>query len=76
VMLGFDAEERLIQKLPQDFAEKVVWGSRYPHHDTTSAWDAIEMMGAARVDEGLIARMLGGNAAQQFGIKLTQTVTN
>ena len=30
VMLGFDAEERLIQKLPQDFAAKVVWGSRYP----------------------------------------------
>jgi hypothetical protein len=30
VMLGFDAEERMIQKLPQDFAGKVVWGSRYP----------------------------------------------
>ena len=41
VMLGFDAEERLIQKLPQDFAGKVVWGSRYPHHDATSAWDAL-----------------------------------
>jgi ABC-type uncharacterized transport system substrate-binding protein len=40
-MLGFDAEERLIQKLPQDFAAKVVWGSRYPHHDATSAWDAL-----------------------------------
>ena len=26
VMLGFDAEERMIQKLPQDFAGKVVWG--------------------------------------------------
>ena len=36
-MLGFDAEERLIRKLPEDFAEKIVWGSRYPHHDTTSA---------------------------------------
>ena len=41
VMLGFDAEERLIQKLPDDFAEKIVWGSRYPHQDTTSAHDAI-----------------------------------
>ena len=38
IMLGFDAEERMIQKLPQDFAGKVVWGSRYPHHDATSAW--------------------------------------
>ena len=46
VMLGFDAEERLIQKLPDDFAEKVVWGSRYPHHDTTSAIEAIETLDA------------------------------
>ncbi len=74
VMLGFDAEERLIQKLPHDFAAKVVWGSRYPHHDTTSAWDAITMLTRANVEESLMARMLGGNAAQQFGIQLVQTV--
>jgi predicted TIM-barrel fold metal-dependent hydrolase len=74
VMLGFDAEERLIQKLPHDFAAKVVWGSRYPHHDTTSAWDAIAMLTRANVEESLMARMLGGNAAQQFGIALVQTV--
>src|SRR6266481_6073497 len=74
VMLGFDAEERLIRKLPDDFAEKVVWGSRYPHHDTTSAWDAIELLSAARIDEPIMARMLGGNAAEQFGIKLAQKV--
>jgi predicted TIM-barrel fold metal-dependent hydrolase len=74
VMLGFDAEERLIRKLPDDFAEKVVWGSRYPHHDTTSAWDAIELLSAARVDEPTMARMFGGNAAEQFGVKLAQRV--
>ena len=74
VMLGFDAEERLIQKLPHDFAAKVIWGSRYPHHDTTSAWDAIEMLTHANVKESLIARMMGENAAQQFGIQLVQTV--
>ena len=70
IMLGFDAEERLIQKLPDDFAHKVVWGSRYPHQDTTSANDAIEMLTAARVEEPLIARMMGGNAADQFGVTL------
>jgi len=75
VMLGFDAQERLIRKLPDDFAEKVVWGSRYPHHDTTSAWDAIELLSAARIDEPIMARMLGGNAAEQFGVKLAQKVT-
>jgi predicted TIM-barrel fold metal-dependent hydrolase len=74
VMLGFDAEERLIRKLPHDFAEKIVWGSRYPHQDTTSAWDAIDMLSQARIDEATIARMMGGNAAAQFGIKLAQTV--
>lgn len=74
VMLGFDAEERLIRKLPQDFAKKVVWGSHYPRQDTTSAWDAIAQLAGAGVDEATIARMLGGNAAAQFGVTLQQTV--
>ena len=69
VMLGFDAEERMIQALPQDFADKVVWGSRYPHHDATSAWDALARLRAAKVPEPLIARMMGGNAARQFAIE-------
>jgi predicted TIM-barrel fold metal-dependent hydrolase len=74
VMLGFDAEERLIQRLPHQFAEKIVWGSRYPHQDTTSAWDAIKSLTQANIDEPTIARMLGGNAAEQFSIKLVQKV--
>jgi uncharacterized protein len=74
VMLGFDAEERLLQKLPDAFAGKVVWGSRYPHHDTTSAWDAIETLSRAHVDEAMLARMFGSNAATQFGITLTSAV--
>jgi len=68
-MLGFDAEERLIQKLPQDFAANVVWGSRYPHHDATSAWDALARLHEANVPEPLIARMMGGNAARQFAVE-------
>jgi len=74
VMLGFDAEERGIQRLPHRYAEKVVWGSRFPHQDTTSAWDAINALSEADVAEPTIARMLGGNAAQQFGVKLSQKV--
>src|SRR5262249_41805976 len=69
VMLGFDAEERLIQKLPEEFAAKVVWGSRYPQHDTTSAWDAITRLRNANVPQALIARMMGENAADQFGVE-------
>ena len=74
VMLGFDAEERLVQKLPEDFAAKVVWASHYPRHDTTSAWDAMDKLTQANVPDALIARMMGGNAAEQFGIELMQTV--
>ncbi len=68
VMLGFDAEERLIQELPYSFEKKIVWASHYPRHDTTSAWDAIETLTQADVDRPLIARMMGGNAREQFGL--------
>jgi predicted TIM-barrel fold metal-dependent hydrolase len=76
VMLGFDAEERLVQKLPHDFVEKIVWGSRYPHQDTTTANDAIDILIRARLDEPTLARMFGGNAAAQFGVKLLDSPTN
>jgi len=74
VMLGFDAEERLIGKLPEHFAEKVVWGSRYPHHDTTSAFDAIRSLSDAKIADSTLARMFGSNAAEQFGITLAKRV--
>jgi predicted TIM-barrel fold metal-dependent hydrolase len=74
VMLGFDAEERMIQRLPQNYEKKVVWGSHYPQHDTTGAWDAIETLTKANVTEATIARMLGANAAEQFGVELVQKV--
>ena len=74
VMLGFEAEERMIQKVPRDFAAKVVWGSRYPHHDATSAWAALTQLRGAKVPEPLIARMMGRNAAAHFGIELLNHV--
>ena len=74
VLLGFDAEERLIRKLPDIFDEKVAWGSRYPQHDTTSAWDAIDQLRKSDVPEASIERMLGKNAAAQFGVELVQKV--
>ena len=74
VMLGFDADERMIQKLPQDFAAKTVWGSHYPRQETTTAWDAIAQLSGAGVDEAIIARMLGANAAAQFGVSLQKLV--
>jgi predicted TIM-barrel fold metal-dependent hydrolase len=68
VMLGFDADERFIRKMPHDFAEKVVWGSRYPQHDTMSAHEAIARLADSQVPDNIIARMMGGNAAAQFNV--------
>ena len=74
VMLGFDADEQMIQQLPGDYVEKVVWASHYPRQDTTTAWDAIAKLSDAGVDDDTIARMLGGNAAAQFNVPLTRLV--
>ncbi len=71
-MLGFDAQERMIQRLPQNFAAKILWGSRYPHHDTTSGRDAIDILARAKINNAMMARMLGGNATAQFGVELAQ----
>ena len=66
---------KIIQELEADFrgagwnVVKVVWGSRYPHHDATSAWDALARLREANVPEPLIARMMGGNAVTQFAIE-------
>jgi predicted TIM-barrel fold metal-dependent hydrolase len=76
VMLGFDAEERLIQKLPEDFAEKIVWGSRYPQQDTTTAFDAVDTLIKARVGDSSLVRMFGANAAEQFGVPLSSHISN
>jgi uncharacterized protein len=74
VMLGFDAQERMVQRLPQNFAAKIVWGSHYPQHDTTSGWDAIDLLTRANIDDAMLARMLGGNVAEQFGVELVRHV--
>jgi predicted TIM-barrel fold metal-dependent hydrolase len=69
VLLGFDAEERLVQKLPAVFENKVTWGSRYPHQDTTSAIDAVSALRHAGVSDDVMARMFGTNAATLFGVE-------
>ena len=60
-----DAEERLIQELPHSFEKKIVRGSRF---DTSSAWDASQALIHADVERPIIARTMGGNAREQFGL--------
>jgi len=53
VMLGFDAEERLLQKMPGDI------GAHAIHTTTTSAHDAIAMLTRAGVPQDMLAEMMG-----------------
>lgn len=65
-----------MRKLPEPYAAKVMWGTRYPHHDTTSAWDAVVLLSQANIPEALTARMPGGDAVQLFGIVPAPTTVN
>ena len=44
------------------------WGSRYPHHDASSATAAIERFEKAGLPGDVIANYMGGNAARVYGI--------
>ena len=68
ILVGFDAEERMIHARASVYASKVVWGSRYPHHDTTSAWDAIDTLTQAGLEPSSISDMMSNNALMQFGL--------
>lgn len=63
-MIGFDADELVVQRESDLFENVVVWGSRYPNHDAMSAQEAIERLTKAGLPETTIARMMSGNAAK------------
>jgi predicted TIM-barrel fold metal-dependent hydrolase len=44
------------------------WGSRYPHHDASSATDALERFEKAGLPHEVIASYMGANAARVYGI--------
>ena len=44
------------------------WGSRYPHHDASSATDAIDRFERAGLPRDVIVNYMGGNAARVYGI--------
>lgn len=45
------------------------WGSRYPNHDTGTAWDAIQRLREGGLSEPLIERLMGGNAVNVLGVE-------
>ena len=70
VVVSFDSWERPVARMPDIFAGKAAWGSRYPHHDAAGPDEARRMLEDHGVDQAVIDRMLGGNAADLFGLSV------
>ena len=70
VDLGHDPDAVLprVGIIPEVYGQVGVWGSRYPHHDTSTPDEAVAMLERHGVAADTIAAMLGGNAARIFGL--------
>ena len=70
LVVSFDSWERSVAIMPDRLGDKAAWGSRYPHHDAAGPAEAFAMLDGAGVDPAMIARLLGGNATELFGLKV------
>ena len=68
--LTFNTWESSIGRLHHGYGKAAGWGSRYPHHDASTAWEAIENLQRWGVPGDRIAKLMGGNAASFFGIPI------
>lgn len=68
VAVSFDSWERSVAAMPDLFAAKAAWGSRYPHHDAAGPDQARTMLEQYGVEDAVVDRLLGGNASELFGL--------
>jgi hypothetical protein len=60
--------------MPDRVGTKAAWGSRYPHHDTSTPEEARGMLQDEGVDSTTVDRLLGGYAAEIFRLDVPATV--
>jgi predicted TIM-barrel fold metal-dependent hydrolase len=70
IVVSFDSWERPVARMPDVLGNKAAWGSRYPQHDAAGPQEARAMLEHHRVDEPMIERLLGGNAAELFKLEI------
>jgi predicted TIM-barrel fold metal-dependent hydrolase len=69
-LVTFNPWERSVARL-YDILENVgAWGSRYPNHDAAAPAEMEQKLRAAKVPPAAIAKFMGGNAANIFGLPL------
>jgi predicted TIM-barrel fold metal-dependent hydrolase len=68
VLTSFDSWERPVARMVKRIGGKAAWGSRYPNHDTGTPAEARQMLEDFGVEASTIERLLGGYAADIFGL--------
>ncbi len=70
LVVTFDGWEKSVARMPDRLAGKAAWGSRYPHHDTSTPEEARAMLSTHEVDSDLVDALLGGHAAELFRLQV------
>jgi predicted TIM-barrel fold metal-dependent hydrolase len=69
LLVSFDGWEKPVARMPDRLGDKAAFGSRYPHHDTSTPSEARAMLEAEGVAEELIDKLLGGHATELFRLQ-------
>ena len=69
-LVTFSACDGSVRRMPSLFEKTGAWSSRYPNHDASSAWDAIEDLRQGGVPETIIEGLMGGNLGRVLGLPL------
>jgi uncharacterized protein len=68
VLTSFDSWERSVGRMVHRIGDKAAWGSRYPNHDAGTPQEARQMLEDCGVEATVVDRLLGGYAADIFGL--------
>jgi predicted TIM-barrel fold metal-dependent hydrolase len=64
----FDTWESTVARLHDLFSPFAAWGSRYPHHDASTAHEALAMLKQHNVPPEATKRLMGGNIRAFLGV--------
>ncbi len=67
-LVTFDAWEDSVAILSDVYGRVGGYGSRYPHHDASTPAEALATLEKHGVAADVVARMMGGNAAELYGL--------
>jgi len=68
LLLSFDGWETPVARLIDEVGAKAAFGSRYPHHDTSTPAEARTMLETNGIDAATVDQLMGGNAQELFGL--------